>query len=176
MTDTNWPAIAAIAAVGTIFVTFVGPIAGAQVAEFLARRREQRQRKLSIFTTIMQHRHNIPAAESVAALNLIDVVYVDSSQVRDAWSELYKAFNDQRLNTREGNSIREGILIKLLKAMAEDLGMSSKFRPEDFSRIYFPEALAEEHDIKAGLRRRQLDELKRVQQEQAQANLPLPGQ
>src|SRR5450759_5219819 len=78
------------------YATWRAPTAAANLAESLRRdaeQQDQRQRqKLSVFATLMQERAQIHSENSVRALNLIDVVFNESREVREAWSELFLAF------------------------------------------------------------------------------------
>jgi hypothetical protein len=148
MTSEAWAAVAAVAAVIAAMATFLTPIIALQITERLQERREQKRLRLHIFTTLMQHRHYILHEDSVRSLNLIDAVYFDVKPVREAWIALYESFGDQRLNSPEGGRIRDDKRSALLLAMAAHLGLGSQFSAADFSRVYFPEALLREHEIR----------------------------
>src|SRR5579863_5266156 len=77
--------------------TWRAPTSAAKLAESLRReaeRHNERQRqKLGVFTSLMQERARVYSDSGVRALNLIDVVFNESREVREAWSELFLAFH-----------------------------------------------------------------------------------
>jgi hypothetical protein len=137
----DWPNVSTVAPFIPAICTLLSPLIALQVSGWLARRRDKYQRKFEVFQTLMRWRAVIFAEQPVQALNLIDVLYHDVRPVRDAWQELFVAFNDLRLSTPEGGRIRTDKIHKLLKAMADHLGYASEFSAADFERVYHPELL-----------------------------------
>jgi hypothetical protein len=90
----------------------------------------------------MQWRVATFAERPVQALNVIDILFHDVKPVRDAWAELYAAYNDKRLFTNEGGRIRQDKLNDLLRAIATHLGYAQQFSTADFERVYNPDVLA----------------------------------
>src|SRR5712671_3170160 len=103
--------------------TWRAPIAAARLAEALRRdgeRHNERQRqKLHVFASLMQERAQIHSENGVRALNLIDVVFNESREVREAWSELFLAFHMKPLLEH----VIDERLRKLLGAIAKDIGL-----------------------------------------------------
>jgi hypothetical protein len=130
------------------FATWMGPRSAAKLAEQLRKNTEahaeQRRLKLWVFTTLMQERAMIWSADSVRALNLIDIIFKDNQQVREAWAELYLAYGTKDIPSH----VQEERLRALLKAMASDLDLNSGLRLDDFGRVYYPNALAEENAVR----------------------------
>jgi hypothetical protein len=120
------------------YATWRAPTAAARLAEALRREadlQDQRQRqKLSVFATLMQERAQIYSESSVRALNLIDVVFNDSREVREAWSELYLAF----YMTPIPEHVLDERLRKLLGAIAKNIGLADELRNDDLGRVYYP--------------------------------------
>lgn len=137
-----------------------GPKSAAQLAEKMRVANEalaeKRRLKLHIFTVLMRERASMASFDSVGCLNLIDVVFNDTPVVREAWAELYAAFEPSANMPQQ--FINERIR-KLLKAMASEIGLSDNLRPDDFSRIYYPTAIAELHRIQDIQRRTTLEQL-----------------
>jgi hypothetical protein len=138
----------AIATALAAFATWRAPTMAARFAESLRRdaeRHNERQRqKLSVFTTLMQERALIHSENGVKALNLIDVVFNESRDVREAWSELYLAFEMKPLLQH----VVDERLRKLLGAIAKDIGLADELRTDDLGRVYFPIVQAQERFIK----------------------------
>ena len=132
----------AIAALAALFVAWRAPIAAATYAEALrasgAKQDQERQLKFFVFSEMLKARGIRITGDSVAAMNLIDLAFSDSPSVRDAWAELYTAYS-----TPGRETFAQEKLHRLLLAMAEDIGLSSSLRTDDFERYYYPNILAE---------------------------------
>jgi hypothetical protein len=154
---TTWAAIATSRAV---IATRKAPVDAAQVAASLQEASERRRLKLWIFATIMQNRHFLGEIECVKALNLIDTVFHDAAAVRDAWAILFAAFNDQRNFLPTGPTpVIDERRTALLSAMAKELGLIQNFRPDDFTRVYLPQNIVSEMQIRDMQRRATLNAL-----------------
>lgn len=140
--------LSAVAAIAAAVATWRGPLAAAKMAETLRQQsadaQEARRIKLNVFAAVMQERADISAEDSVRAFNLIDLAFSDSITVREAWAELHQALNTAPLV----NHVVDERLRRLLREMASDLGLSSKLKQDDFGRVYFPTALAEERNVR----------------------------
>jgi hypothetical protein len=151
--------LSAIAAIAAAIATWRGPQSAAIMAERLRREsedaQESRRFRLNVFATIMQNRAEIYGEDSVRALNSIDVAYSASVPVREAWAELLNALNS---SNHPAHVIDERIR-KLLREMARDLGISDTLRQDDFGRVYFPTALAEERSVRELERKASLQRL-----------------
>ena len=138
----------AIATAFAAFATWRAPTSAAKLAEALRRdaeRLDERQkRKLYLFSMLMQERTQIASENAVRALNLIDVVFNESREVREAWSELFLAFHMKPLLQH----VIDERLRKLLGAIAKDVGLADELRSDDLGRVYFPIVQAQEQFIK----------------------------
>lgn len=151
MTETLTLLTAIFSAIATgfaAFATWTAPRAAAKLAESLRRAAElhnERQRhKLHVFGMLMQERAQIHSENGVRALNLIDVVFNDSREVREAWSELFLAFHMTPLVQH----VIDERLRRLLGAIAKDIGLADELRNDDLGRVYFPVVQAQEQFIK----------------------------
>jgi hypothetical protein len=130
------------------YAAWKAPTSAATLAEKLRREAEQsgekRKSKINLFTTLMQERAAIYSVDGVRALNLVDVVFNDSLDVREAWADLFSSFDTTNNVPQHAQQER---LRKLLAAMAKDIGLSDNLRIDDLSRVYFPTALAQERMI-----------------------------
>jgi hypothetical protein len=108
-----------------ISVTFIGPIAAVQVQKWIERAKEEKNRKLWIFHTLMATRAvRAGSNEHVQALNLIDLAFRKKPEknVRDAWA-LYFDFLAQVAPKEEAqakawNEKGVDLLVDLLSAIA----------------------------------------------------------
>jgi hypothetical protein len=145
------------------FATWHAPRAAAKLAEDLRRegeRNHERQKnKLHVFAMLMQERAAIYSENGVRALNLVDVVFNDSREVRDAWADLFRIFSVNPLSPL----VLEERLHKLLVAMAKDIGLADQLRPDDIGRVYYPNAIAQDQMIRAKQREQMLATLSQTQ-------------
>jgi hypothetical protein len=138
----------AIATGFAALATWSAPRAAARLAESLRReaeRHDERQRrKLQVFSTLMQERAQIYSDQGVRALNLIDVVFNESREVREAWAELFLAFHMRPIVQH----VIDERLRKLLGFIAKNIGLSDELRNDDLGRVYFPIVQQQEQFIK----------------------------
>jgi hypothetical protein len=93
---------------------------------------------------LMQERAQICSDSGVQALNLVDVVFSDAREVREAWSELFDAFHIKPIQQFVINER----LRKLLGAIAKNVGLADELRNDDFDGVYFPIVQEQERFIK----------------------------
>ena len=125
--------------------------------------------KLHIFATLMQERATIASPDSVRMLNSIDFVFFDSPRVRESWAELFNIFQTQGIPHPQ---LREEKLRLLLKEMAKDVGLSDTLKVDDLGRIYFPNALAKEEELRL---LQQEEALQRITSQRAAQQNQLPS-
>src|SRR5262245_23484574 len=93
-------AFAAIATGFAAYATWRAPRSAAELAEQLRqaseKQSERRRLKLHVFATLMQERASLATLDGVRCLNLIDVIFHDCREVREAWAELFLAFDPRR--------------------------------------------------------------------------------
>jgi len=139
----------ALATALAAFATWRSPLAAAKLAETMRRDAELANRrydkKMELFTTLMQERAAIYSDSGVRALNLIDVVFNESPEVREAWGKLFLAFDS---NTNTPPTEQHECLLQLLAVMAKDIGLTGQLSTDDLGRIYFPAAISEERFIR----------------------------
>jgi hypothetical protein len=137
----------AIATALAAIATWRAPIQATKLAEALRRdterHTERHKRKYEILTALMQERARIENA--VQALNLIDIVFNDSREVREAWAELLLAFDPKLSIPKYATDER---LRKLLAAIAKDIGLTDELRNDDLGRVYYPNVQAQEQLIR----------------------------
>jgi hypothetical protein len=103
----------------------------------------------------MQERAQIHSENSVRALNLIDVVFNESREVREAWSELFLAFYMEPIPQH----VLDERLRKLLGAIAKEVGLADELRTDDLGRVYFPRVQQQEQFIRDMQRQQALSRL-----------------
>jgi hypothetical protein len=139
----------ALAATAAAYTAWKGPITAARIAEAMRQENDkilQKHRiKLNVFGALMEGRSAWYSPETVNAFNLIDIAFIDNTKVRDAWAALYVSLDE---NKRIPEHEKQTRFRNMLKEMADDLGLSTSLRLDDFDRVYFPNALQEEQNLK----------------------------
>ena len=145
-----------------IIVTFIGPVSAVQVQKWVERAREQRNRRLWIFQTLMATRAvRAGSNDHVQALNLIELFFDGKSakekKVRNAWVQ-YHDFLAQRVPD-DMSSIESGVYhergVDLLVVLLEALGMALGY---DFNKVqlkrggYYPQGQANDDSDRAVIR------------------------
>jgi hypothetical protein len=147
----------------TIFAIYYGPIKALKIQRELDDQREERNRKVNIFKSLMSNRSTRLTYQYVQALNLIDVEFTGSSDkekaVREAWKELHDLYSNYK-TTPNAEERSTDLNIALLGAMARCLGYDfdkvhlkrGGYYPEFFGRIE-----AEQHTLRGppAVRRRE---------------------
>lgn len=134
----NWIMLAAV-----VF----GPLAAVAITLWYEDRRAKRDAKTRLFLDMMAHRQSHPpSAQWVSALNQLDVVFYDESEVKNAWRVYYDALSGPR-DSRNMSRFRHCEL-DLLQAMASALGYP-KIKQTDMDRFYTPTAWGDIGDIQS---------------------------
>lgn len=107
-----------------IAATLLGPILAVQAQKWIERSREERQRKIRLFETLMSTRGDPLTFDHKRALNMIDIVFSDTKSITDAWHNYLDTLITQANDTNYlvVGAERERKLIDLLKVMGNKLG------------------------------------------------------
>ena len=117
---------------------------------------EVKRVKLEIFETLMSHRYLMHDKDNVEALNKIDVVFHNDTEVRQAWVEFLDAADRGAENPTAHRNIGDKYL-KLLEKIAIAIGYKN-INWEDIKRYYFPLGLSTKISEEAMLRKAQLSQ------------------
>ncbi|MCQ1573797.1 DUF6680 family protein [Neorhizobium galegae] len=126
-----------------ILATLAGPILAIQVQKFLERGRENRNRRLQIFRTLMATRAASVSPAHVEALNSIALEFYgrkkSSKAVVEAWKHYLDHLSQDNANLAIWGQKRVDLFIDLLHKMAPTVGY--EFSKVEISReIYSPKA------------------------------------
>jgi hypothetical protein len=146
----------------TVVAILVAPIVALRVQRRSDETREETNRKLWIFKTLMSNRATRWNPVCVQALNMIDIEFTGKSEkeVRDAWRELLDHYNDwgrktpdeRQIDDKKDIEVAANLLAELLVKMGKGLGY-------DFDKVYvkkawyFPEGLGNIEQEQHALRR-----------------------
>ena len=148
----------------TLIAILVGPIAAVIVTRHIDAKRDNRNRKMEIFRTLMRTRRQPTSIQHVEALNLVEIEFSDCEQIKQAFTVLFEHFATQhpRLPTEEVNDAmelnevirrnsafdtrihndRQAQLARLLHAIAKELKFSIE-QLEIFEGGYRPQGWAD---------------------------------
>jgi hypothetical protein len=131
----------------SIIAIIVGPILAVQIQKFLERNRENKNRKVQIFKSLMATRGSVLSSTHVEALNRIDLEFSDNKKYKkviDAWKEYFDNLSNRAKSEADLKiwaARNEELLANLLFEMGNSLGFS--FDKVLIKRnIYNPQAYA----------------------------------
>lgn len=151
----------------SIVAVIVAPIVAVVIGQFLQTRSKKREDKMRIFTVLMNTRAFAWTKESVEALNMIDVVFVNDKKVRDAWAKLLDSYNSNETSEQMANK-RMTLKYKLLEEMARCLGYKDKITWETIQNPYIPKGMSDEMKAQEQFKNDQLAVLDIMQRSFAQ--------
>ena len=113
-----------VADFATVGAMILGPVAAIFIAWCLEKRRDQRERRMNIFRTLMRTRTGSArlSADHVAALNLVQVEFRNDSGVQAAWKEYFEILCRLGQGQHLEPLAMEKSLTKLLQPMSRTLG------------------------------------------------------
>lgn len=120
-----------------LIAIIVIPIAAILIGQHLQDRAERRKDKMQIFKTLMTSRIYGWTVDSVHALNIIDIVFVNDKTVRAAWKDLNDKYNVSNPDQAHLKKIEQA-QYKLLEAVANSLGYKDKITWETIQNPYIP--------------------------------------
>lgn len=149
-----------LAAILTIIAIFLGPILSVQIAQYLDRRRWDRERKIRIFKNLMSTRSAGLAPQHIESLNMIDVEFDlkkhPEREVVSAWKLYHAHLQDRNYQKESWASRKADLLIDLLHAMAKVLDYDfDKAHIKNSS--YYPHGYGEFEDDQYIIRKSTID-------------------
>lgn len=150
-----------------VIAIIFSPIFAYLISYYLHNRHEKRQEKVRILGTLMVGRMASHLEEYAEALNMIDVVFVDSEKVKQAYQELYEAYGESNCE-KSKNYFK-----KLIEAIVEDVGYKGKITWEAIDRVYYPDGLSEKDKREKYIQNLQLA-VSAKQLENSENNVPQP--
>ena len=129
-----------LAEILNLIAIIIIPIIAVIIGQWLQTRSEKRKDKMHIFKTLMTSRVYGWTQESVYCLNIIDIVFADDREVRNAWKDLYDKYCVQNPDESQLKKI-ETAQYKLLETMAVSLGYKDKVTWETIQNPYIPKGM-----------------------------------
>ncbi|MDO6413437.1 hypothetical protein Q4F19_03490 [Sphingomonas sp. BIUV-7] len=139
-----------------ILATLLGPILAIQAQKWLERSKAVKDRRLTIFRTLMATRATRISPQHVEALNAVPVDFYGPDKPRlraitDDWQSYMDLLNDTSMNSDAGSIARGNALVAMLRKIANLLGYN--FNESDIKRVYHPEGLVTTELEHAAIRR-----------------------
>ena len=123
-----------------LIAIIVIPIAAVLIGQWLQNRSEKRKDKMQIFKALMTARIYGWTVESVHALNVIDIVFVDDKEVRNAWAQLHNRYCVENPTQTQLEQIKKD-QYKLLEKISNSLGYKDKITWETIQNPYVPNGM-----------------------------------
>ena len=118
----------------SILAIILSPIIALFISQKLQGEKELKKEKIAILKILMINRATANSIDYVNALNLIDIVFVNSKKVRENYKLLYESYNPQIYNI----STSQMLLTKLIEAIVEDVGYKEKITWDTIQQPYIP--------------------------------------
>lgn len=144
-----------------IVALIVVPIVAVLIGQYLQDRAQKRKDKMEIFKTLMIAR-NTWTVESVRALNIIDIIFVNDKNVRNAWRDLYDKYRVENPDNAHLEKIRQA-QYKLIEEIANSLGYKNKITWETIQNPYIPKGMVEAEQLQREFQNGQLAWAKAVE-------------
>ena len=123
--------------------TALSPCIAVLVTLWWQGRKEKRDAKIRLFTTLMTFRKSYVISYDWAnALNVIDVIFADCRDVVDCWHEFYGMLHQTNANLEARNHK----YLELMSKMAVSLGFN-RLQQTEIDKFYTPEAHAHAADL-----------------------------
>lgn len=108
-----------------IIAVLIGPIIAVQLTRYLDDKKEERERKIQVFKTLMGTRAYTVSWDHVVALNRIDLEFDKNNKkekaVIEAWKEYLDLLGNKSLSPEQWGVKRLELLVELLHKMAQVL-------------------------------------------------------
>jgi hypothetical protein len=133
-----------------------------------AQRKEKREAKMWVFRTLMANRRSPHMnADSISALNLIDIVFHDDEKIVRLWRDYYGMLHGKELHPDHHHKF-----LDLLFAMADYLGYRN-IKQTDMDKFYWPQFMADQANLNNAC---QLEFLRVLRNTNALLLMPRPQQ
>lgn len=151
-----------VVALVAVIVALLSPRIAWQLARKSQQEEQKRSTRIGVFGSLMQNRHIPQSKEAVSALNLIDVAFHDCAEVRKLWREYHGMLsNNAFFQSAIGSEMTKAKLAELQAEMAKVLSFSIDHF--DIERIYIPNWLNEEEELRIRERQNRLVALRNLQ-------------
>ena len=124
-----------------VIAILASPVIALLITVFLQDRKDKRQARMYVFTTLMENRHLTVTDATIKCLNMIDLYFYNDIQVRRLWKEYFGMLNNAGLNNEVGHVQWQAKKLELITEMAKVLSYGKDISSIDVSRVYYPTGL-----------------------------------
>lgn len=142
-------------AIINILAILASPVIALFISNKIQNDKDKRNDKLWILKILMMQRVSTQDISYVNALNLIDLIFVDSKSVRDAYAALYSEYAKNEADFSAERISRAKT--KLIEMIVNDIGYKDKITWDNIQQPYGPKWLLDEIDKKNQLMNAQID-------------------
>ncbi len=123
-----------------ILSVLLAPLIAVQVQKYLERYREDRDRRLNVFKTLMATRADVISRDHVQALNMIDLEYYGNKykKITDAWKTYRDHLNHYPDNDEKQQPSWQAENVELLNKLLIEMGQSLGY---DFDTVHVKRAI-----------------------------------
>ena len=146
-----------------ILAIILAPIVSVIIGQKLQNREKRRQDKMDIFKNLMESRVYGWTIESVRALNIIDIIFIDDKNVRSQWKRYYDKLCIENPTEMELSRIKIE-QFKLLESMAKSLGYKEKITWETIQNPYIPKGLLDSMSEQQQFKNEQIEIIKMIKE------------
>lgn len=130
-----------------IVAIILSPVIAVCITLWYQNTSEKKKVKRDIFMLIMKNRNSLYLSqEYIQALNSIDIIFYDDSQIREAWAEYYANLNSKNPDF----SVRARLYTDLLSQIATHCGYEN-LKQNQIDKYYTPQGhvdeLVRQHEI-----------------------------
>ena len=160
-----------VTAILNLLALILIPIIAVIIGQHLQNVSAKRKDKMDVFKTMMMNRIGW-SVEGTRAMNIIDIVFSDDKNVRQAWSEYYHALcvkDPDEIQLKQMQQAQD----KLLEKMAISLGYKDKITWETIQNPYSPNGILQQIENNAKFQSGQLafaEMISRMQNTPGQSN------
>ena len=117
-----------------IIAIILSPIIALFISHKVQINHEKRKEKIEILKILMARRVLANSIEYVNALNTIDIIFADSSKVKEAYKKLYEAYHQPNYDVSKSQMM----LTKLIETIVADVGYKEKITWDTIQQPYYP--------------------------------------
>lgn len=140
--------------IAVVIATLLGPVFAVWVTRQIDGHRQTRERRMSVFRSLMATRRTSLAAERVAALNMVEIEFYGISAVESAHREVMRHVNHPKPLPDDWQGQHRKLVTKLISEIAQVL----RYRLQQLDTLdggYYPEGLAnidaEQHAVRQAI-------------------------
>lgn len=124
----------------TIVVALLSAIISVLLSNYFRDKTQKRADKMNVLCHLMRSRLYGWDYQSLNAVNLIDIIFVDSKKVREQWHIYFdrcKIENPSEVQLKDISDARN----KLIEEIANDLGYKDKITWDQIQNVYYPNGI-----------------------------------